>query len=118
MSVLSIYYKLKEHLRIYRYRLSENIKESTIFSELLQRRWKTILSLAILVIVSFFADLVFANWVIPVLNNQSWFKTLSGFLHFPDSNAVINLLSAIISGVAAVIGILLAISLLVLQLAG
>ena len=117
MSVLSIYHKLKEHLRIYRFRLSENLTESSIFSDLLQRRWKTIISLAILVTATFLADLVFAYWILPELKNQSWFNTLSGFLQFPDSNAVINLLSAIISGVAAVIGILLAISLLVLQLA-
>jgi hypothetical protein len=117
VSVLSIYHKLKEHIRIYRFKISENLKDSNIFSELLQRRWKTILSLVILVTTSFLADFVFAYWVIPVLNNQSWFNTLSSFLQFPDSNAVINLLSAIISGVAAVIGILLAISLLILQLA-
>jgi len=117
VSVLGIYHKLKEHLRIYRFRLNENIKESTIFSELLKRRSKTVLSLAILIIVSFFADLASVYWVIPFLNNQSWFVGIGNFLQFPDTNAVINLLSAIISGVAAVIGILLAISLLVLQLA-
>lgn len=53
----------------------------------------------------------------PFLVTQQWYVNLTAFFKFPDTNIIISLLSAVISGIAAIIGILLAISLVVIELA-
>jgi hypothetical protein len=117
VGILSRYHSLKEHIRIYRFQASESLGENRVFSELIKQRWKTILRLCLLVAVSFFADLAVAYWITPAVISQPWYNSTRNLLQLPQTDAVIGLLSSVISGIAAVIGILLAISLLVFQLA-
>jgi hypothetical protein len=117
VGIVGAYYKLKEHLRIYRFRLKEEVKRHRIFFELLNKRWKSLFALVALVLISFIADFAFASWILPAITTQSWYNALEAFIGFPSNDAIIGLLSAIISGIAAVIGLLLTISLVVLELA-
>lgn len=73
--------------------------------------------MALLIITSFTADIAFTFLLAPAITSQSWYSTLNAYVQFPSNEIVTSLLSAIISGVAAIIGILLAISLVVLELA-
>jgi hypothetical protein len=62
-------------------------------------------------------DLFVSTFVSPTLSNQPWLNALKVDIRFPDKDTIIGLLGAVISGIAAIIGLLLSISLVVLQLA-
>jgi hypothetical protein len=87
-----------------------------IFQELVKRRWKLLVLSSVLLIITFSADFAFATWVLPLLREQPWFIVITQNLTFPDETLVSNVLGSIVSGVAAIIGILLAVSLLVFQI--
>lgn len=117
MGVLSAYHKLKEYLKIYRFKFSEEISRHEIFWELIKRRWKSLFALSGLIIICFALDVLFSRFLVPVIADQPWYKPLTSYIQFPNTQIITSVLSAIISGVAAIIGLLLAISLVVLELA-
>lgn len=117
MGVFSAYYKLKEYLKIYRFKFDEELSRHRIFWELIKRRWKSLFALSGLIILSFILDVLFFHFLAPVLADQPWYKSLVSYIQFPNTNIILSVLGAIISGVAAVIGLLLSISLVVIELA-
>ena len=117
MGVLSAYHKLKEYLKVYRFKFSEELSRHEIFWELIKRRWKSLFALSGLIIICFTLDILFSRFLGPVIADQPWYKLLTSYVQFPNTQIIISVLSAIITGVAAVIGLLLAISLVVLELA-
>ena len=116
LGIIERYNKVKEQLKAFRFDAEEERSRHKIFGELLARRWKSLLSVFLLIVVSFFADLAFNTWLLPVIVKQPWFMSLGTFLCFPDWTLLFSLLGSIIAGIAAIIGILLAISLVVIQL--
>jgi len=117
VGLISAYYKIKEYLKIYKFRLTEEATRHKIFLELVTLRWKSLFSVALLIIISFIIDVIFSQTLAPIIANQSWYNILKIYLQFPSIGIVTSLLSAVISGVAAIIGLLLSISLVVLELA-
>lgn len=117
MGVFSAYHKLKEYLKIYRFKFGEGLSRHEIFWELIKRRWKSLFALSGLIIICSILDVLFSRFLAPVIADQPWYKLLTSYVQFPNTQIIISVLGAIISGVAAVIGLLLAISLVVLELA-
>jgi len=117
MAILRGYHKLKEYIKIYRFRISEELSRHEIFVELIKRRWKSLFALSGLIIICFTLDVLFSYFLLPIIIKYSWYKLLTSYLQFPGTGIIVSVLCAIISGVAAVIGLLLSISLVVLELA-
>lgn len=117
MGLLSTYHKLKEHLKIYKYKFGEEISHQRIFWELIRNRWRSLFTLFTLVTICFLLDILFSRSLVPFVARQPWYDSLSNYIQFPSTQIIINLLNAIIQGVATVIGLLLSISLVVLELA-
>lgn len=117
MGLVSTYHKIREYLKIYRYKATEETSRQSIFWELVKNRWRSLFALFSLIGISFALDVFVTNILIPIISNQSWFAFLSRYILFPDTQMTIGLLGAIVEGVAALIGLLLAISFVVLELA-
>jgi len=117
MGLLSTYLKLKEYVKIYKFKLKEEISRHRIFWELVRNRWRSLFALFGLITICFVLDILFVTSIIPFISNQPWFVSLSEYIQFPNTQTIIGLLSAIVQGVAALIGLLLSISLVVLELA-
>lgn len=117
MGLLDAYYRFKEHLRIHRFKFGEEISRQKIFWELFRNRWRSFLTLFALVIVCFILDILYSDFLVPFIIQQPWHASLNRFIQFPSNDIIIGLLGAVIQGVAAIIGLLLSISLVVLELA-
>lgn len=117
MGIFSAYHKLKEYLKIYRFKFSEELSRHEIFWELIKRRWKSLFALPGLIMICCTFDVLFSHFLAPVIADQPWYKLLASYVQFPNTQIIISVLGAIISGVATVIGLLLSISLVVLELA-
>jgi hypothetical protein len=107
---------MKERLKLMSFDAEEELRRHKIFWDLIARRWKSLFAVFLLIVICFFADLAFNTWLAPVIIEQPWFSTLSAFFVFPRMDIIVSLLSSVIAGIAAIIGILLAISLVVIQL--
>lgn len=105
MGLVSKFYQFKEQSKIRRFKLSQEAKRQNLLFELLRLRWRFLALLVALIIVASAIDALVTNKYSSVLA-----------AYYPSIGTVNAILGAIIAGTAAILAILISISLVVLQM--